>query len=478
MATALPIDRIEYGELTFQEQIGQGGFGVVNHVSFNTPFNGYQQAAAKSLFNLEDGEIQVMSQLSHKNIVKLIGFSQAGPMHVILMEYAPNGSLHDYLSDSSKPLTNELKQKWAEESALAIQYLHDLNYMHRDIKPSNCLLFDDNLLKLCDFGLARKLKHSESTSSQKGNDQGRFVFSKPADIYAYGMLILEICTRKPPFQTWEWHKVVFEVGGGAKPTIPRDCSKDHAKIMQQCWEYNPKQRPTIASILAVLKCDREALYTWSLENDIKPPQTAYNIACIPGNGDLVTCNYLSNKIDILDSDGKYKLSFTPTEQDSNQPIAVVGIFVSPQQDILVVGLGFKSILVCDKQGKYRHCFNTLTQGEDENTNVKLWCIAIDKEEKVLVCDRARGLITIHTYPDGNVVKKINCHSIGYNPRMAVNSKNQILIHSHPIGSVYSKVVAIDYSGNEVFSFTPRVDEDVTSDEVWPGGIVCADGDNI
>ncbi|XP_072022497.1 tyrosine-protein kinase JAK1-like [Amphiura filiformis] len=262
MATAFPIDGIEYKDLAFHEKIGEGAFGSVHRLTFLRPFKGYNQVAGKSVFKMDEKEVQLMSQLHHRHIVKLVGLSQSGPIHVILMEYAPNGSLRDYLSDASQPLPIELRIKWIEESALAIQYLHDQNFLHRDIKSSNCLLFEDNLLKLCDFGIARKIEHSESTSSQKGtyrymspelhvgNDQGRAVFSKPADIYAYGMLMLEICIRKPPFQTWEWPKLVLEVGRGAKPTIPSDCSKDLAGIMQQCWEYNPKQRPTIASIIS------------------------------------------------------------------------------------------------------------------------------------------------------------------------------------------------------------------------------------
>ncbi|XP_072023208.1 uncharacterized protein [Amphiura filiformis] len=221
-----------------------------------------------------------------------------------------------------------------------------------------------------------------------------------------------------------------------------------------------------------------ALCTWSLEREIKPPQCAECIACSPHNGDLVTYGYRNKKIDIHDSDGKYKMSFTPTEQDSNKPICVIDICVSPQGDILVVGDESKFIHVFDKQGKYLHCFKTLTKGEDENTDVRLECIAIDREGNVLVGDRKRDSITIHTYPDGRVVKKIKC-SIGYNPRMVVNSKNQILIHSRPSGSMYRRrVVAIDNSGNEVFSFTPKIDEDVTGRKVWPRGIVCDDEDNI
>ncbi|XP_072037412.1 putative mitogen-activated protein kinase kinase kinase 7-like [Amphiura filiformis] len=272
MATALPnIDKIDYTNCTFHENIGEGAFGSVNRVSFKIPYKGYKEAAGKTVFKLDETEVQIMSQLQHRHIVKLIGFSQTGPIHVILMEYAPNGSLHDYLSDSSKPLPNELKQKWATESALAIQYLHEQNYLHRDIKPSNCLLFESNLLKLCDFGLARKLDHSETTSTQKGtcrymapeihvgNEEGRAIFSKPADIYAYGMLILEICTRTPPFRTWEWHKVVFEVGGGAKPDVPQDCPRHLSHIMQQCWKTDPKQRPTIASVVSDLRNTTEEI---------------------------------------------------------------------------------------------------------------------------------------------------------------------------------------------------------------------------
>ena len=177
------------------------------------------------------------------------------------MEYAPNGSLHDYIADESKPLQNGLKKKWMQESASAIQYLHGQNYLHRDIKPQNCLLFEGNLLKLCDFGLTRVIEESQTTSSQKGthrymapelhrgNERGRAIYSKATDIYAFGMLILEILTRKPPFQGWEWHKVIFEVGSGAKPTIPDDCPEDLASIMQGCWNTNPRQRPTIEYIV-------------------------------------------------------------------------------------------------------------------------------------------------------------------------------------------------------------------------------------
>ena len=76
-----------------------------------------------------------------------------------------------------------------------------------------------------------------------------------------------------------------------------------------------------------------------------------------------------------------------------------------------------------------------------------------------------------------VLRKVKC-KIGTYSNMVVNSRNQILLHVLPSSSVYSKIVAIDYSGNEVFSFTPWIDEDVTRKGVWSGGIVCDDEDYI
>ena len=255
------ISRIEIKNLEFHEKIGEGGFGTVKRVTFKQPFNGYKEAASKSVQELGEHEVKVMIKLNHKHIVNLLGVCQQEAGDLIIMEYAPNGSLHDYLKDHSKPLPYELQKKWAKEAALAIQYLHRKNFLHRDIKPQNCLLFDDEVLKLCDFGLARELEASQTTSSQKGtyrymapelhrgNARGRAVFSKSSDIYAYGMLILEICTRKPPFDELEWHRIVFEVGNGKKPTIPEDCPKELSDIVKLCWNTDPKRRAVIGSIV-------------------------------------------------------------------------------------------------------------------------------------------------------------------------------------------------------------------------------------
>ncbi|XP_072024513.1 uncharacterized protein [Amphiura filiformis] len=479
-------DKIDAGNIDYQECIGEGGFGSVRRVSFKKPYKGYKEAAGKTVvYEIGKIEIEVMSQLRHPNIVNLLGICEIPRAHVILMEYSPNGSLHNYLKDPSKPLPYELQKRWAKESALAINYLHGQKFLHRDIKPSNCLLFQDNLLKLCDFGLAREIKDSQTTSCQMGtyrymapeihlgNGRGRAVYSRPVDVWAYGMLILEICTRKPPFHDLEFHNVGVEVGRGVKPFIPEHCPKGLANIMQQCWNTNPKQRPTMIYIV-------EALGDWSLQREIQPAHHKYHrIACCP-NGDMVTS--YKDELCLFDCDGKFKMQLISTETDSDMKIGFVcNICVSSKGYIFVVSDSCRFVHVFTTEGNYNHCF---TPGDDSNTSVKWKCLAIDREGHLLVGDSERGIITSHACPDGvqegwsRVVKKINC-SLGYYPSMVVNSKNQILIHSHPaLDSVYSRVVAIDYSGNEVFTFTPEFDDDLTGRKVIPYGIGCNDSNNI
>ena len=251
---------ITYEDLEFHETLGEGGFGTVYRVTFKKKsFKGYKEAAAKFLRVMCKQEVEIMCRLHHPNIVTLIAHIKT-PFTIIL-EYAKFGSVHDYLKDENKPLTEEMMKKWLKEAALAIEHLHEQNLLHRDIKASNCLLFDGMTLKLCDFGITRELEHSQSTSSMKGthrylapeiivgNDEGRAIYSKPADIYAYGLLVLEIYSRKPPFYGLQPHTLIYRVGNGEQPKIPDNCPQLVSEVMRQCWKRHPGERPTIQNIL-------------------------------------------------------------------------------------------------------------------------------------------------------------------------------------------------------------------------------------
>lgn len=253
------IATIKYDDIVFHEPLGHGAYGHVQRATLKKSLKGRKEGAAKTVptDRLREDEINILASIHHPNIVQLLGTCKLRHENIILLEYTEFGSLHDYLSDRSKPLLPELKRKWIKEAVLAVEYLHARMYLHRDLKASNCLLFENNLLKIADFGLAREINRTETTSTQRGtprymapeiivgNDRGRAIFSKPADIYALGMLILEIWTRKPPFVGMQPETLHYKVGHGEQPDIPEECPKEFADLMRRCWIYNPRERPGI-----------------------------------------------------------------------------------------------------------------------------------------------------------------------------------------------------------------------------------------
>ena len=256
---------IQRSDFKYHEEIGKGGCGTVYKATFKNKYKNYTEAAAKVLASqLRREEIGILSSLQHDNIVTLIGYFEDGPTKVIFFEYTQFGSLYQYLSKDTTSLSAQLQRRWAKEAARAIQYLHNKKILHRDLKASNCLLFNKptGTLKLCDFGLAKEIDHSQTTSTIKGtyrywapeiirvNDSNHGIFSTYTDIWAYGMLVLEICSRRLPFFDKEYHTVIRYVGmGELLPPIPDDCPEDLYNIMKQCWKYEPQDRPSINSIV-------------------------------------------------------------------------------------------------------------------------------------------------------------------------------------------------------------------------------------
>ncbi|XP_072043239.1 uncharacterized protein [Amphiura filiformis] len=477
---------IKYSNLEFHEELGEGGFGTVNRVTFKNAYKGYVEAAAKTVRGMRKEEVEIMSKLKHTNIVTWIGFYRDGPVNIIFIEYAKGGSLHDYLSDTSRPLPYALKRKWAKESALAIRYLHENKCLHRDIKPKNCLLFENNTLKLCDFGLAREIDDSFTLSSAKGtyqfmapeiintNADNKATFSIYTDIYAYGMLLLAIYTRQNPFHGKEYGYVVFHVGNGTlQPDIPQEVPEDIRNVIKQCWEVEPRKRPTMKRIL------EGTLHQWTQKREIQlgQPVMARRIALHP-NGNMVV-SYMK-QVHLLDGDGKYKMSLTSPETAGPWSDYIIAVCISPQGNVYIIQRHSHIVRVFSESGTYLHSFSILTEGADPSTAVYPLCAVIDRDGNLLVSDSERGVITIHACPGGEITShiKLKVQDTTYVMKGIVNSKKQILWYCTPIGSVYSKVVAIDYSGNELYSFTPKIEEDPDEACVYPGGMVCDSYDNV
>ncbi|XP_052796922.1 uncharacterized protein LOC128229209 [Mya arenaria] len=246
---------IEFDELLFLEKCGGGTFGSVYRAIWK-PYE--MEVAVKKLLVL-DKEAQVLSMLSHRNIIKFYGAVTEEPNYCLVTEYASNDSLYAFLQNPENKLDFDQILRWGKEIALGMNYLHreaPIKVIHRDLKSKNVVISFDFVSKICDFG-ASKFVGSTAKMSLAGTFPWmapEVIQSQPVsetcDTWSYGVVLWELLTHEVPFNGIEGFQVAWlVVERGERLTIPSSCPPCFAKIMHQCWELEPKRRPSFRQIL-------------------------------------------------------------------------------------------------------------------------------------------------------------------------------------------------------------------------------------
>ncbi|KAI3728327.1 hypothetical protein L6452_16961 [Arctium lappa] len=280
---------IEKATSSFDEanKLGQGGFGTVYKGVLP---NGREIAAKRLFFNHQHragdfyNEVNIISSVEHKNLVKLVGFSCLGPESVLIYEYLPNRSLDHFIFDAVRG--KELN--WAKRfdiivgTAEGLAYLHEnskTRIIHRDIKSANILLDSKLHAKIADFGLARSFQQdknhiSTGIAGTLGYMAPEYIahgqLTEKVDVYSYGVLLLEVVTGMPNrgTQTAEHtHNLVsivwkhFKEGRVEEVFDPNmmlsddDVKKEVEKVVQiglLCTQEVPSLRPTMSMALQML----------------------------------------------------------------------------------------------------------------------------------------------------------------------------------------------------------------------------------
>ncbi|XP_008775329.3 G-type lectin S-receptor-like serine/threonine-protein kinase At2g19130 [Phoenix dactylifera] len=195
----------------FSEKLGQGSFGAV----FKGILPDSTVIAVKKLEGVRQGEKQFRMEVStigmihHVNLVRLLGFCSNGDRRLLVYDYIPRGSLDSCLFGSSSEILNwNQRYQVALGTARGLAYLHEKCrecIMHCDIKPENILLDMNMCPKIADFGMAKLLSHefSRVLTSMRGTFgylapewlTGSAITPK-ADVYSYGMMLLEIISGR------------------------------------------------------------------------------------------------------------------------------------------------------------------------------------------------------------------------------------------------------------------------------------------
>ncbi|MQM14037.1 hypothetical protein Taro_046965 [Colocasia esculenta] len=215
----IPYHALMLATNNFSEEmmLGKGGFGPVYRgflsdidldVAIKKLSEGSEQGVSEYM-----AEVKIMTQLRHRNLVKLIGWCQEHGELMLVYEFMPNGSLDSHLFKENRLLEWSLRYKIVLGLANALAYLHDEcepYVLHRDIKSSNILLDSKFNAKLADFGLARafNLDMSSLRVSHPAGTRGYWApeyalmlkASRRSDVYSFGVVVLEIACGKKAIQ--------------------------------------------------------------------------------------------------------------------------------------------------------------------------------------------------------------------------------------------------------------------------------------
>ncbi|CAL4886487.1 unnamed protein product [Urochloa decumbens] len=265
-------------------KLGRGGFGTVYKGAWE---DGTAFAAKVLSSESEQGikeflaEIESISEVKHANLVRLLGCCVQRKSRILIYEYLENNSLDHALRGSANGVTTSLT--WSTRSdicvgtAKGLSYLHEEhepNIVHRDIKASNVLLDRDYRPKIGDFGLAKLFPDNVTHISTGVVGTCGYLapeyfvhgqLTKKADVYSFGVLVLEIISGRRISQTihsdmflvreaWVLYQQgkLLDMVDARMEEYPEEEVLRYIRVGLACTQATPSFRPTMAQVVALL----------------------------------------------------------------------------------------------------------------------------------------------------------------------------------------------------------------------------------
>ncbi|KAH6827789.1 Wall-associated kinase family protein [Perilla frutescens var. hirtella] len=261
--------------------LGRGGEGIV----YKGMLEDGRIVAVKKTERVHQGDVEafineviIVSQINHRNVVKLFGCCLESEVPRLVYEFIPNGTLFHHIHDPHEdfPLFWEMRVRIAKEVAGALAYLHSSTSVpiyHRDIKSTNILLDEKYRAKISDFGTSRSASIDQTyvTTRVVGTfgylDPEYFQsnhFTKKSDVYSFGVVLVELLTGEKAISAARLEEgrglamyfllsmdqnQLFDI---VDPRVLREGKREEieamAEIAKRCLHLNGKSRPTMKEV--------------------------------------------------------------------------------------------------------------------------------------------------------------------------------------------------------------------------------------
>ncbi|XP_039179434.1 BDNF/NT-3 growth factors receptor isoform X2 [Crotalus tigris] len=279
------VQHIKRHNIVLKRELGEGAFGKVFLAEC---YNLYPEqdkilVAVKTLKDASDNarkdfhrEAELLTNLQHEHIVKFYGVCVEGDPLIMVFEYMKHGDLNKFLRAhgpdavlmAEGSLLAELTQSQmlhiAQQIAAGMVYLASQHFVHRDLATRNCLVGENLLVKIGDFGMSRDVYSTdyyrvgghtmlpirwmppESIMYRK--------FTTESDVWSLGVVLWEIFTYgKQPWYQLSNNEVIECITQGRVLQRPRTCPKEVYDLMLGCWQREPHMRLNIKEIYSLLQ---------------------------------------------------------------------------------------------------------------------------------------------------------------------------------------------------------------------------------
>ena len=246
------VGRGAYGTVHLYRRRADGASVVIKQIRVEEMTKEERQAALN--------EVNVLSMLHHPNIIQYYDNFVEDKALMIVMEYAPGGTMYEYLQKrEGKILDEDEILKLFVQILLALQHVHKRNILHRDLKTQNILLNrKKRVVKIGDFGISKILSSKSKANTVIGTPcyispelcEGK-PYNQKSDIWALGCVLYEQTTLKRAFEASNLPALVMKITKGNFAPISERYSENLRNLIESMLHLVPSQRPTINDIMAL-----------------------------------------------------------------------------------------------------------------------------------------------------------------------------------------------------------------------------------